>query len=81
MRPIRQGTGVQGLLDEIAADERRHERLRRALDQATDSDTTGAPAPKGTLPGDKRRLRGIPVVGVNIDGASPGTRPDRIIRD
>lgn len=76
MRLIRQGTGLQGLLDEIAADERRAQRLRRALDQASD-DTTTAPAPKGTLPGDKRRLRGIPVVGVNIDGASPGTRPDR----
>ncbi len=81
MRLIRQGTGIDGLLAEIAADERRHERLRRILDTATNTDTQSGPTPKGTLPGDKRRLRGIPVVGVNIDGASPGTRPDRNLRD
>lgn len=33
------------------------------------------PVPGGTLAGDERRLRGIPVVGRGIGGASPGTRP------
>jgi hypothetical protein len=40
---------------------------------------TGEPAPittttQATLPGDKRRLRGIPVVG-GVSGTSPGTDP------
>jgi hypothetical protein len=32
-----------------------------------------------TLPGDARRLRGIPVVGEGVSGAMFGTRPDREI--
>lgn len=46
---------------------------------------TGAHAPepvatrsRATLPGDTRRLRGIPVVGRGIPGTSPGTDPSAI---
>jgi len=75
-RLIQQGTGIDGLLAEIHADHQRAERLRRILDQATGIEPDISPAPKGTLPGDKRRLRGIPVVGSGLGGASPGTRPE-----
>lgn len=30
---------------------------------------------RATLPGDTRRLRGIPVVGFSVSGTSPGTDP------
>jgi hypothetical protein len=30
---------------------------------------------RATLPGDIRRLRGIPAIGRGVDGAIPGTRP------
>lgn len=33
------------------------------------------PVAGGTLAGDERRLRGIPIVGRGIGGVSPGTRP------
>lgn len=41
---------------------------------------TGDPGPaatvkRATLPGDTRRLRGIPVVGPSVGGTSPGTNP------
>lgn len=41
---------------------------------------TGDPGPvrtvsRATLPGDNRRLRGIPVVGFSVTGTSPGTDP------
>jgi hypothetical protein len=36
-------------------------------------------APRATLPGDSRRLRGIPVVGARgVGGAIPGTLPHSI---
>lgn len=73
-RLIRQGSGLDGYLELIAAEHRHAQRIQRILATPVD-DTT--PVPRGTLPGDKRRLRGIPVVGINIDGSSPGTRPDR----
>ena len=75
-RLIQQGTGIDGLLAEIHADQRRAERLRRILDQAAGIEPDTSQAPKGTLGGDKRRLRGIPVVGSGLGGASPGTRPE-----
>lgn len=41
---------------------------------------TGDPGPtqtvaRATLPGDNRRLRGIPVVGFSVCGTAPGTDP------
>jgi hypothetical protein len=78
-RLIQQGTGIDGLLAEIAADHRRAERLRRILDQAAGIDTEpeGKHVSRSTLPGDRRKLRGIPVVGPGVAGHVPGTRPDR----
>lgn len=43
----------------------------RAVRESVEMDTTVA---KATLPGDKRRLRGIPVAG-GACGTSPGTDP------
>lgn len=41
------------------------------LEANTDKPRSGA--------GDPQRLRGLPVVGRNVAGHIPGTRPDRII--
>lgn len=35
---------------------------------------------RATLPGDTRRLRGIPVVARGVRGASPGTHPSDSLR-
>jgi hypothetical protein len=35
---------------------------------------------KATLPGDNRRLRGIPVVARGVSGVSPGTHPSDAMR-
>lgn len=35
---------------------------------------------RATLPGDTRRLRGIPVVARGVRGASPGTHPSDAVR-
>lgn len=33
-----------------------------------------------TLPGDTRRLRGIPAIGRGVAGVSPGTHPTDVVR-
>lgn len=76
-RLIQQGTGIDGLLAEIHADHRRAERLRRILDQAAGIEPEGKQHSRSTLPGDSRKLRGIPVIGPGVSGHVPGTRPDR----
>ena len=54
---------------------RDHANVNKAINQATGADTnTPPPTTKATLPGDRRRLRGIPVVGA-VGGTSPGTDP------
>jgi hypothetical protein len=73
---IRQGAGWQGILDEQAATNRRHERLRRILDQATEPEAQATPG-RSTLPGDSRKLRGVPVIAPGVSGHIPGSRPDR----
>jgi hypothetical protein len=39
-----------------------------------------APPNPRALPGDTRRLRGIPAIGYGVQGAIPGTRPDTATR-
>lgn len=41
----------------------------------TGEETPPATVSRATLPGDTRRLRGIPVCGPNVGGTSPGTNP------
>lgn len=42
----------------------------------TNADLPASPtAPTATLPGDERRLRGIPAIGRGVAGAINGTRP------
>ena len=47
-------------------------KIDRIIDQAPDNQPTTTS--RATLPGDTRRLRGIPVIG-GITGTSPGTDP------
>jgi len=54
---------------------RDHANVDRAIRNSTGSDTNApATVTRATLPGDTRRLRGIPVVGA-VGGTSPGTDP------
>lgn len=59
-----------------AADEHtwREQRLARAI---IDTTPTAEPTTttRATLPGDTRRLRGIPAIGYGVTGAIPGTTP------
>ena len=55
----------------------RHQLAREdaaAVDRAVRESVNPESAPRATLPGDKRRLRGIPVAG-GACGTSPGTDP------
>lgn len=47
--------------------------IERAVRESVD--TTPQTVARATLPGDNRRLRGIPVVGFGIGGTAPGTDP------
>lgn len=49
-------------------------KIARVVLEAGPSETP-ATTVRATLPGDMRRLRGIPVVGRGVGGASPGTNP------
>ena len=54
--------------------------LVRQVDKITkDMGEQAATITGATLPGDSRRLRGIPVVGKGVTGAIFGSRPDREI--
>jgi len=48
---------------------------RAAVDQAIAESVTPETAPRATLPGDTRRLRGIPVCAMGVSGTAPGTDP------
>jgi len=50
------------------------EKIGRILRETGDPGPTATVA-RATLPGDTRRLRGIPVVGFSVSGTSPGTDP------
>ena len=49
-------------------------KLDRILAHTIDIETTTTTHTKATLPGDTRKLRGIPVIG-GTSGTSPGTDP------
>lgn len=49
------------------------EKIGRILRETGDTPTETVA--RATLPGDTRRLRGIPVVGFRVCGTSPGTDP------
>jgi len=49
---------------------------KRAVDAAVrDAVDVEATAPRATLPGDTRRLRGIPMFAMGVNGTAPGTDP------
>jgi hypothetical protein len=52
-------------LDALAVD--------KAVREAVDA--TPATVARATLPGDNRRLRGIPICAMGVSGVSPGTDP------
>jgi hypothetical protein len=50
--------------------------IAQAVANATGADThQPASVPRATLPGDSRRLRGIPAIGQSVTGATPGSIP------
>jgi hypothetical protein len=53
------------------------EAAQRAVDRAVEEsvDTTPVTVARATLPGDNRRLRGIPVCTFGVQGTAPGTDP------
>lgn len=63
----------------------RHQQARQDHDNITriinEGGTQEAPptVTRATLPGDTRRLRGIPAVARGVPGASPGTNPEQAI--
>lgn len=46
-----------------------------AVDQAIADSVNPETAPRATLPGDTRRLRGIPIFTRGVNGTAPGTDP------
>jgi hypothetical protein len=58
-----------------ALEQRDHANVDKAIRNSTGTDTnTPKTVARATLPGDTRRLRGIPVVGATT-GTSPGSDP------
>ena len=55
------------------------EKIGRILRETGDPGPTATVA-RATLPGDTRRLRGIPCVARGVSGVSPGTHPESVIR-
>jgi hypothetical protein len=49
--------------------------IARVILESTPTETTTPTVQRATLPGDTRRLRGIPAIGYGVDGAIPGTNP------
>lgn len=54
-------------------------RLGRILLESTTAEVPPTVA-RATLPGDTRRLRGIPCIARGVRGASPGTNPSDALR-
>jgi hypothetical protein len=48
---------------------------RAAVDSAIADSVSPETAPRATLPGDTRRLRGIPMFAMGVCGTAPGTDP------
>lgn len=48
---------------------------RAAVDRAVQESVSMEPVPRSTLPGDSRRLRGIPMFARGVNGTAPGTDP------
>jgi hypothetical protein len=75
MTLIRQGEGQAGIHrhhTELAAHQMR---LEQIINLALEVDAT---IPTGHAGGDNQRLRGIPAIGIGVQGHIPGTRPDRL---
>ncbi len=51
------------------------DKLNRIIRQTTTETITITTVTRATLPGDTRRLRGIPVQAKGVGGTSPGTDP------
>ncbi len=47
----------------------------QAVDKAVNEAGPIVHSPGATAPGDSRKLRGIPAIGRNVQGAVPGTNP------
>jgi hypothetical protein len=75
---IRQGEGPAASIERIHR-ERQAERakLDRLSRQSPDLDSHRTS--KATAAGDSAKLRGIPVIGRGVTGATPGSQPDRIV--
>lgn len=54
-------------------------KIGRILLESSTAETPKTVA-RATLPGDTRRLRGIPVVARGVSGVSPGTHPSDALR-
>lgn len=70
--------GDRRLLPRFYAQSQEQERLRKIAKITAQAEANAPDQPatvaRATLPGDSRRLRGIPVVG-GVSGTSPGTDP------
>jgi hypothetical protein len=69
------------LLPRFTAALQRIEDMQKIGRIVLDSEGSGLPATvqRATLPGDMRRLRGIPITGPGIGGTSPGTDPVSVL--
>lgn len=79
-RLIRPGTGsIQAIIDREHLRQQRERQLAtiiRTADITTiDQVAVIATGKNATLPGDTRRLRGIPAIGIGVTGAITGTIP------
>ena len=70
------------LLPRMSAVSEHHNDQRKIGRILLESEAVGVPATvaRATLPGDNRRLRGIPVVARGVAGVSPGTHPALAVR-
>jgi hypothetical protein len=69
------------LLPRFAAVSQRIEDMRKIGQIVLQSEIMEAPATvqRATLPGDMRRLRGIPIMAPGVGGTSPGTDPVSVL--
>jgi hypothetical protein len=80
---VRQGEGPEAAHQRLTREQNQAQRkLDRIYDDASDGDApdlNSRKAGRGTLPGDSRKLRGIPAIGRNVAGAIPGTSPHSLL--
>ena len=74
---IRQGTGpIDAAIQRETRARHRDQQIARIIQNNTEPTTEPIrAATRATLPGDSRRLRGIPAIGYGVTGAIPGTTP------